>query len=76
MTNFKKVTKLEQCNVYTSGNTMDVSAEHLTALCDQIDNGFLESFMGVKLVVDENLTGNNWHVSVSKELYDRLGKSY
>lgn len=51
---------------------IDIKTERLVALCDQLDNNFLKTFMGVEISVDNDLKGNDWHVVVSQELFDRL----
>jgi hypothetical protein len=46
--------------------------KELTKEAVKLQSAFLDSFMGVKVIVDTQLQGNEYYVAISEELYHQL----
>jgi len=49
-----------------------IDIDELLGTTEEIHDMLVESFKGVRVIVDPNLTGNNWYCVVSKELFDDI----
>ena len=77
MTDFKKVSILEDHDTYTTSNATgvpEVSLDSLSVVYDQLQDSFLGMFSGMNVMVDTNLKGNDWYVAVSQDVADQLAK--
>lgn len=58
----------------TNKATSKVSLGEIQAISLALQRHFADSFRGMQVKVDEGLSGNEYYVSVSQELYDEIAK--
>lgn len=57
-----------------NSNTSQISVDNLLTISRTMHASFINTFRGIKVVVDENLKGYEWHCSVSPKLFNKIKK--
>lgn len=64
-------------DTYTSTNcesTQNVDIDSMVKFSRTMKNDLYDTFMGIAVVIDDELTGMSWHIAMSREMFQELEK--